>query len=97
MKSYGVTIHMKPLQQYFHTVLYFYYVVLTFHAVDQILWCNQAKKVVLSIMVPYIKYAVRFFQPMVMDKASTETFSTTLFVFHQLDVCLDSALGHNWE
>ena len=68
MKSYGVTIQMKPLQQYFHTVLYFYYVVLTFHAVDQILWCNQAKKVVLSIMVPYIKYAVRFFQPMVMDK-----------------------------
>ena len=68
MKSYGVTIQMKPLQQYFHTVLYFYYVVLTFPAVDQILWCNQAKKVVLSIMVPYIKYAVRFFQPMVMDK-----------------------------
>ena len=67
---------------------------------DQILWCNQAKQVVLSIMVPYIKYAVRFFQPMVMDKdlwfnQSTETFSTALFVFHRLDVCLDSALGHN--
>ena len=30
---------------------------------------------------------------MVMGKASTETFSTALFVFHQLDVCLDSALG----
>ena len=69
---------------------------------DQILWCNQAKKVVLSTMVLYIKYAVRFFQPMLMAKAlwfnqSTETFSPALFVFHQLDVCLDSALGHNWE
>ena len=36
---------------------------------------------------------------MVMDKAlwfnqSTETFSTALFVLHQLDVCLDIALGH---
>ena len=29
MKSYGVTIQMKPLQQYFHIVLFFWYVVLT--------------------------------------------------------------------
>ena len=29
MKSYGVTIQMKPLQQYFHLVLYIKYVVLT--------------------------------------------------------------------
>ena len=29
MKSYGVTIQMKPLQQYFHMVLFIYYVVLT--------------------------------------------------------------------
>ena len=30
MKSYGVTINMKPLQQYFHMVLFIEYVVLTF-------------------------------------------------------------------
>ena len=29
MKSYDVTIQMKPLQQYFHMVLFIYYVVLT--------------------------------------------------------------------
>ena len=30
MKSYGVTIQMKPLQQYFHIVLFIKYVVLPF-------------------------------------------------------------------
>ena len=30
LKSYGVTIHMKPLQQYFHMILFILYVVLTF-------------------------------------------------------------------
>ena len=40
MKSYGVTIQMKPLQQIFHMVLFIYYVVLTFESVDEILRCN---------------------------------------------------------
>ena len=53
MKSYGVTItQMKPLQQYFHTVLFIYYVVLTFKSVDEILWCyhnsNETSPAVLS-------------------------------------------------
>ena len=39
MKSYGVTIQIKPLQQYFHMVLFIYYVVLTNASVDEILWC----------------------------------------------------------
>ena len=30
MKSYGMTIQMKPLQQYFHMVVFIKYVVLTF-------------------------------------------------------------------
>ena len=30
MKSHGVTIQMKPLQQYFHMVLFIWCVVLTF-------------------------------------------------------------------
>ena len=37
MKSYGDTIQMKPLHQYFHVVLFIFYVVLTFESVDEIL------------------------------------------------------------
>ena len=37
MKSYDVTIQMKPLQQYFHMVLFVLYVVITFESVDEIL------------------------------------------------------------
>ena len=37
MKSYDVTIQMKPLQQYFHMVLFALYVVLTLESVDEIL------------------------------------------------------------
>ena len=37
MKSYSVSIQMKPLQQYLHMVLFIYYVVLTFESVDEIL------------------------------------------------------------
>ena len=37
MKSYGVTIQMKPLQQYFHMVLFVLNVVLTLESVDEIL------------------------------------------------------------
>ena len=51
MKSYGVTIQMKPLQQYFHMVLFIQYVVLTFESVDEILWCyhsNETSSIVLS-------------------------------------------------
>ena len=39
MKSYDVTIQMKPLKQYFHMVLFIEYVVLTFESLDEILWC----------------------------------------------------------
>ena len=39
MKFYGVNIQMKPLQQFFHMVLFALYVVLTFESVDELLWC----------------------------------------------------------
>ena len=39
MKSYGVTIQMKPFQQYFHMVPFISYVVPTFECVDEILLC----------------------------------------------------------
>ena len=37
MKSYVVTIQMKPLQQCFHIALFIWCVVLTFESVDEIL------------------------------------------------------------
>ena len=51
MKSYGVTIQVKPLQQFFHMLLFVLYVVLTFESVDEILWCdhsNETSSIVLS-------------------------------------------------
>ena len=43
MKSYGVTIQMKAIEQYFpvvHLFIMLYKVVLTFESVDEILWCD---------------------------------------------------------
>ena len=44
MKSYSVTIQMKPLQQYFPVVLFImlYKVILTFESVDEILQCDHS-------------------------------------------------------
>ena len=44
MKSYGVTINMKPLQQYFHMVLFIEYVVPTFESVDEFLRCYHSNE-----------------------------------------------------
>ena len=52
MKSYGVTIQMKPLQQYFHMVLFVLYVVLTFGSVDEILWCYHSNKTSSAVLLP---------------------------------------------
>ena len=35
---------MKPLQQYFHMVLFIWYVVLTFECMDQILQCDHSNE-----------------------------------------------------
>ena len=48
MKSYGVTIHMKPLQQYFHTILVIEYVVLTFESADEFLWSYHSNETYLT-------------------------------------------------
>ena len=50
MKSYDVTIQMKPLQQYFHMVLFIWYVVLTFETVDEILWCDHSNETSSAIL-----------------------------------------------
>ena len=63
MKSYGVTIQMKPLQQYFHMVLFIEYVVQTFESVDQILWCyrsNETSPTVLSNGTIYFQHFTRW-------------------------------------
>ena len=73
MKSYGVTIQMKPLQQCFHMVLFIQYVVLTFESVDEILCCyhsNETSSAVLSLGAIYLVYSsnswVRGWNPMVL-------------------------------
>ena len=51
MKSFGVTIQMKPLQQYFHTMLFVLYIVVTFESADEFLWyyhSNETFSAVLS-------------------------------------------------
>ena len=50
MKSYGVTIEMKPLQQYCHMVLFIQYVVLTFESVYEILWYYHSYETSLAIL-----------------------------------------------
>ena len=63
MKSYGVTIQTKPLQQYFHMVLFIYYVVLTFESVDEIPWChhsNETSPAVLSHGTIYLVCSSNF-------------------------------------
>ena len=44
MKSSGVTIQMKPLQQYFHMVLLVLSVVSTFEFVYEILWYDHSNE-----------------------------------------------------
>ena len=46
MKSYGVTIQMKATEQYFPVVLFImlYKMVLTFEAMDEILWCDHSNE-----------------------------------------------------
>ena len=59
MKSYGVTIQMKPLQQYFHMVLFIYYVVLSFESVDEILWCDHSNETSSAVLSHGTIYLVR--------------------------------------
>ena len=51
MKSYGVTIQMKPFQQYFHMV--FFYLVCSsskLKSVDEILCCYHLNKTSLAVL-----------------------------------------------
>ena len=46
MKSYGVTIQMKAIEQYVPVVLFImlYKVLLTFEIVNEILWCDHSNE-----------------------------------------------------
>ena len=62
-KSSDVVIQIKPLQQYFHMVLFILYVVLTFESVDEILWCyhsNETSSAVLSHGTIYLVCSSNF-------------------------------------
>ena len=50
MNSYGVTIQMKPVQQYFHMVLFVLYVVLTFESVNELLWCYHSNETCSAVL-----------------------------------------------
>ena len=60
MKSYGVTIQMKPLQQYFHMVLFIYNVVLTFESVDEMLWCYHSNETFWAEVLSGVIYFLHF-------------------------------------
>ena len=59
MKSHSVTIQMKPLQKYFHMVLFIYYVVLTFESMDEILWCYHSNETSSEVLSHGTIYSVR--------------------------------------
>ena len=50
MKSHRVTIQMKPLQQYFHMVLFIWYKVIPFESVDEIPWCYHSNETSLAVL-----------------------------------------------
>ena len=58
MKSYGVTIQVKPLQQFFHMLLFVLYVVLTFESVDEILWCYHSNETSSAVLLHGTIYLV---------------------------------------
>ena len=62
MKSSGVTIQMKPLQQYFHMVLLVLFVVLTFESVDEILWCYLSNETSLAELLHSTSQCLGFFK-----------------------------------
>ena len=64
MKSCGVAIQMKPLQRYFHFVLFIQFVVLTFESVDETLWCYHSMKPLQQYfhLVLFIQFVVLTFE-----------------------------------
>ena len=50
MKSRGVTIQMKLLQQCFHLVLFISYVILTIEFVDEILQCDHSYETYIAVL-----------------------------------------------
>ena len=66
MKSCGVTIQIKPLQQYFYMALFTQYVALTFKSVDETLWCDLRPLMkTLQVLQQYIQTWFFFFETMV--------------------------------
>ena len=56
MKSYSLNIQTKPLQQYFHIVLFIQYVVLTFESADEILQCDHSIVIQFLAELPFVTF-----------------------------------------
>ena len=63
MKSYGVTIQMKPLQQYFHVVLPIWYAIVPFQSADQILRSDHSNDLSLAILLRGSSFAIQIHFP----------------------------------
>ena len=50
MKSYDVTIQMKPPQQFFHMVVLHILPALTFESVDEIQWRDHSNEISLAVL-----------------------------------------------
>ena len=53
---------MKPLQQYFHLILFILCVVLTFESVDETLWCYHSNEISLAGLSHSTIYFVGFYK-----------------------------------
>ena len=100
MKSYGVTIQMKPLQQYFHMVLIIQYEVLTFDYVNEILWgdhSNATSLVVLSLaLVLFTQYVALTFESVDQILCSDHSNDTFLVVLTHSIVYLVCICSYNF-
>ena len=61
MKSYGVTIQMKPLQQHFRIVLFIQHAVITFESVSKILLCDYSNETSLAVLSQSTIYFSAYF------------------------------------
>ena len=51
MKSYVVTIQLKPLQKYFHMVPFIWCEVLSLESGDEILWCDHSNETSSAVLL----------------------------------------------
>ena len=74
---------MKPLEQYFHKVLFIYFVVLTFESVDETVWCDHSYEISWAVSKSTIyELCSSNFWVCGQDHVVTIAISHDAFVFH---------------